>query len=43
MHEIVERGIREERNLLEPEALALLQEYGLPVPRRLSGSAIRWF
>jgi len=33
MHEIVERGIREERNLLEPEALALLQEYGLPVPR----------
>ena len=33
MHEIVERGVTEERNLLEPEALALLQEYGLPVPR----------
>jgi acyl-CoA synthetase (NDP forming) len=25
--------VREERNLLEPEALALLREYGLPVPR----------
>jgi acyl-CoA synthetase (NDP forming) len=33
MHEIVERGIGERRNLLEPEALALLSEYGLPVPR----------
>ncbi len=33
MHEIVERAIRERRNLLEPEALALLAEYGLPVPR----------
>jgi len=33
MHEIVECGIREQRNLLEPEALALLSEYGLPVPR----------
>jgi acyl-CoA synthetase (NDP forming) len=33
MHEIVARGIRERRNLLEPEALALLAEYGLPVPR----------
>ena len=25
--------VREERNLLEPEALALLRDYGLPVPR----------
>jgi acyl-CoA synthetase (NDP forming) len=33
MHGIVERGVREGRNLLEPEALALLSEYGLPVPR----------
>jgi len=33
MHEIVERGINEGRNLLEPEALALLSAYGLPVPR----------
>ena len=32
MHEIVERGVREKRNLLEPEALALLRDYGLPVP-----------
>jgi acyl-CoA synthetase (NDP forming) len=33
MHEIIERGIGEHRSLLEPEALALLSEYGLPVPR----------
>jgi acyl-CoA synthetase (NDP forming) len=33
MHEIVMRGLQEKRNLLEPEALALLREYGLPVPR----------
>ena len=33
MHEIVERAFGEGRNLLEPEALALLGEYGLPVPR----------
>jgi acyl-CoA synthetase (NDP forming) len=33
MHGIVERGLTERRNLLEPEAMALLSEYGLPVPR----------
>lgn len=33
MHEIVERGFSEGRHLLEPEALALLSEYGLSVPR----------
>jgi acyl-CoA synthetase (NDP forming) len=33
MHGIVERGLSERRNLLEPEALALLSAYGLPVPR----------
>lgn len=33
MHEIVERGIGEGRNLLETEALSLLSDYGLPVPR----------
>ena len=32
MHEIIDRGISEQRNLLEPEALALFSEYGLPVP-----------
>jgi len=32
MHEIIKRGISEQRNLLEPEALALFSEYGLPVP-----------
>jgi len=32
MHEIIERGIGEQRNLLEPEALALFSKYGLPVP-----------
>ncbi|MBN1837017.1 MAG: acetate--CoA ligase family protein [Spirochaetales bacterium] len=33
MHEIIERAVTERRNLLEPEALALLAAYGLPVPR----------
>ena len=33
MHEIVERAFGEGRNLLEPEALTLLDRYGLPVPR----------
>ena len=33
MHEIVERSMSEQRNLLEPEALTLLSEYDLPVPK----------
>lgn len=33
MNQWIETARREGRNLLEPEALALFEEYGLPVPR----------
>lgn len=32
MHPLIERALNEKRNLTEPEAKALLKEYGLPVP-----------
>ncbi|KKM09107.1 acetyl-CoA synthetase [Clostridiales bacterium PH28_bin88] len=33
MHGIITKALAEKRNLLEPEALQLLAEYGLPVPQ----------
>lgn len=35
MHPLIERAKQEGRHLLEPEALNLLEEFGIPVPRHI--------
>jgi len=36
LHPLIEKARREDRHLLEPEALGLLEEYGIVVPRHVA-------